>query len=41
MEQFKQLILQHFEKVLVGVILIVAFAGTYLTPLGCIKRTRI
>ena len=30
MEQFKQLILQHFEKILVGVILIVAFAGTYL-----------
>jgi len=30
LEQFKQLILQHFEKVLVGIILIVAFAGTYL-----------
>jgi len=30
LEQFKQLILQHFEKILVGVILIVAFAGTYL-----------
>ena len=30
MEQFKQFILRHFEKILVGVILIVAFAGTYL-----------
>ncbi len=30
MEQFKQLILRHFEKILVGVILIAAFAGTYL-----------
>jgi len=30
MEQFKQLILKHFEKILVGVILIAAFAGTYL-----------
>ena len=30
MEQFKQFILKHFEKILVGVILIAAFAGTYL-----------
>jgi putative nucleotidyltransferase with HDIG domain len=30
MEQFKQFILNHFEKILVSVILIAAFAGTYL-----------
>ena len=30
MEQFKQIVLKHFEKILVGVILIAAFAGTYL-----------
>ena len=30
MEQFKQFISQHFEKVLVGIILITAFVGTYL-----------
>jgi putative nucleotidyltransferase with HDIG domain len=30
MEQFKQFVLKHFEKILVGVILIAAFAGTYL-----------
>jgi len=30
MEQFKQFISQHFEKVLVGIILIAAFVGTYL-----------
>ena len=29
MEQFKQFILRHFEKILVGVILIAAFVGTY------------
>jgi len=29
MEQFKQFILRHFEKILVSVILIAAFAGTY------------
>ena len=29
MEQFKQIILQHFEKILVGVILLAAFVGTY------------
>jgi putative nucleotidyltransferase with HDIG domain len=29
MEQFKQFILRHFEKILVGVILIVALIGTY------------
>ena len=30
MEQFKQSILKHFEKILVGVILMAAFVGTYL-----------
>ena len=30
MEQFKQIILRHFEKILVGIILIAAFVGTYL-----------
>ena len=30
MEQLKQFILKHFEKILVGVILIAAFVGTYL-----------
>jgi len=30
MEQFKQFILKHFEKILVGVIMIAAFAGTYI-----------
>ena len=30
MEEFKQLILKHFEKLLVSVILLTAFAGTYL-----------
>jgi putative nucleotidyltransferase with HDIG domain len=30
MEWFKQLILRHFEKILVNVILVAAFAGTYL-----------
>lgn len=30
MEQFKQLILRDFEKILVSVILVAAFAGTYL-----------
>jgi putative nucleotidyltransferase with HDIG domain len=30
MEQFKKFILVHFEKILVGIILIVAFVGTYL-----------
>ncbi len=30
MEQLKQFILKHFEKILVGVILMAAFAGTYL-----------
>jgi putative nucleotidyltransferase with HDIG domain len=30
MEQFKQSILRHFEKILVCIILIAAFAGTYL-----------
>jgi len=30
MEQFKQFILRHFEKVLVSLILIAAFIGTYL-----------
>ncbi len=30
MEQFKQFVLRHFEKFLVGIILIAAFAGTYL-----------
>jgi putative nucleotidyltransferase with HDIG domain len=29
MEQFKQFILKHFEKILVGVILMAAFVGTY------------
>jgi putative nucleotidyltransferase with HDIG domain len=29
MEQFKQFILRHFEKILVGVILMAAFVGTY------------
>ena len=29
MEQFKQFILRHFEKILVVIILIVAFIGTY------------
>ena len=29
MEQFKQIIIQHFEKILVGVILLAAFVGTY------------
>ncbi len=29
MEQFKQFILRHFEKILVSVILIAAFVGTY------------
>jgi putative nucleotidyltransferase with HDIG domain len=29
MDQFKQVILKHFEKILVGIILIAAFAGTY------------
>jgi putative nucleotidyltransferase with HDIG domain len=29
MEQFKQIILQHFEKILIGVILLAAFVGTY------------
>jgi putative nucleotidyltransferase with HDIG domain len=30
MDRFKQFIIQHFEKILVGVILVAAFAGTYL-----------
>jgi putative nucleotidyltransferase with HDIG domain len=30
MEQFKQFILRHFEKILVCIILVAAFAGTYL-----------
>lgn len=30
MEQFKQFILKHFEKILVGIILITAFIGTYI-----------
>ncbi len=30
MEQFKQLIMRHFEKILVGIILVAAFIGTYL-----------
>jgi putative nucleotidyltransferase with HDIG domain len=30
MEEFKELILKHFEKLLVGIILLAAFAGTYL-----------
>ena len=30
MEQFKQFILRHFEKILVVVILMAAFIGTYL-----------
>jgi len=30
MEQFKQIILRHFEKILVGIILVAAFIGTYL-----------
>ena len=30
MEQFKQLIMHHFEKILVGIILVAAFIGTYL-----------
>ena len=30
MEQLKQFILRHFEKILVGVILMAAFVGTYL-----------
>jgi putative nucleotidyltransferase with HDIG domain len=30
LEQFKQFILQHFEKILVGAILVAASAGTYL-----------
>ena len=30
MEEFKELILKHFEKLLVSVILLAAFAGTYL-----------
>jgi putative nucleotidyltransferase with HDIG domain len=30
MERLKKLILEHFEKILVGIILIAAFAGTYL-----------
>jgi putative nucleotidyltransferase with HDIG domain len=30
MEQFKQLTMRHFEKILVGIILIAAFIGTYL-----------
>ncbi len=30
MEEFKQIILRHFEKILVGIILIAAFLGTYL-----------
>jgi putative nucleotidyltransferase with HDIG domain len=30
MDHFKQFILRHFEKILVGIILIVAFVGTYL-----------
>jgi putative nucleotidyltransferase with HDIG domain len=30
MEAFKQIILKHFEKLIVGIILLVAFAGTYL-----------
>jgi putative nucleotidyltransferase with HDIG domain len=30
LDQFKQIILQHFEKILVGVILAAAFTGTYL-----------
>jgi putative nucleotidyltransferase with HDIG domain len=30
MEQLKQFILEHFEKILVGIILIAAFIGTYL-----------
>jgi putative nucleotidyltransferase with HDIG domain len=29
MEQFKEFILDHFEKILIGIILIAAFAGTY------------
>jgi len=28
MEQFKEYFLQHFEKILVGIILAAAFAGT-------------
>jgi putative nucleotidyltransferase with HDIG domain len=30
MEQFKQFLLRHFEKILVGIILMAAFVGTYL-----------
>jgi putative nucleotidyltransferase with HDIG domain len=30
MEEFKELILKHFEKLLVGIILLAAFTGTYL-----------
>ena len=30
MEEFKQLIFKHFEKFLVSIILLAAFAGTYL-----------
>jgi len=29
MESFKQFVLHHFEKILVGIILVAAFAGTY------------
>ncbi len=30
MEEFKQIISRHFEKILVGIILFAAFVGTYL-----------
>jgi hypothetical protein len=30
MEQLKQIIMRHFEKILVSIILIAAFVGTYL-----------
>jgi putative nucleotidyltransferase with HDIG domain len=30
LDQFKQIVLQHFEKILVWIILVAAFAGTYL-----------
>ncbi|MBU2226582.1 MAG: hypothetical protein KJ936_02750 [Proteobacteria bacterium] len=29
-EQFKQMVVKHFEKVLIGLILLTAFIGTYL-----------
>ena len=30
MERLKQVILQHFERIMVGIILLAAFMGTYL-----------